>query len=130
MDKVVEPPRSLGELVAEVAQDAQDLVRGEIALARAELDRKLHSAIMALVWTFGGMFVGFAGLIVILMAAVYALAYVLPMWAAALIVGVIIAAIGGGLTLTGVRMLSPSNLAPQRLTRNLGRDARLVKEHV
>jgi hypothetical protein len=123
-------PRSILELVGGIAQDAQDLVRGEIALARAELDRKLERVIVALIWTFGGMFVGFAGLIVILMAAVYALAYVIPTWAAALAIGVLIAVIGAGLSLTGIRMLTPANLAPHRLVRSIGRDARLVKEHV
>lgn len=123
-------PRPLRDIVGDVALDAQELVRGELKLARVELDRKLDRAILALVWVFGGMFVGFAGLIVILMAAVYALTYVIPAWAAALAIGVLIAAIGGGLTLSGVKMLSLSKLMPERTTRNIGEDAHLVKEHV
>jgi predicted phage tail protein len=76
------------------------------------------------------MFVGFAGLIVILMAAVYALTYVIPAWAAALAIGVLIAVIGAGLTLSGIKMLSLSKLMPERTTRNVRQDAHLVKEHV
>lgn len=122
--------RSLRDIVGDVAQDAQLLVRGELALARVELDRKLERAIIALVWVFGGMFVGFAGLIVLLMAAVYALTYVIPAWAAALVIGILIVAIGAGLGWTGIKMLSLSKLMPERLTRNVGQDARLVKEHI
>jgi uncharacterized membrane protein YqjE len=122
--------RPLRDIVGDVALDAQELVRGELTLARVELDRKLDRAIVALVWVFGGMFVGFAGLIVILMAAVYALTYVIPAWAAALAIGVLIAAIGAGLTLSGIKMLSLSKLMPERTTRNIRQDAHLVKEHV
>lgn len=122
--------RPLRDIVGDVALDARELVRGELTLARVELDRKLDRAIVALVWVFGGMFVGFAGLIVILMAAVYALTYVIPAWAAALVIGVLIAAIGAGLTLSGIKMLSLSKLMPERTTRNVRQDAHLVKEHV
>ncbi|MEO8715592.1 MAG: phage holin family protein [Acetobacteraceae bacterium] len=122
--------RSLRDIVADVAQDAQQLVRGELALARVELDRKIERAIVALVWVFGGMFVGFAGLIVLLMAAVDALTYVIPAWAAALVIGVVIVAIGGFLGVTGVRMLSLTKLVPWRVTRSVGKDAHMVREHI
>ncbi len=79
--------RPLRDIVGDVAQDAQALIRGEFALAKAELNQTLQRAILALVWVFGGMFVGFAGLIVLLMAAVDALTYVIPVWAAALAIG-------------------------------------------
>ena len=98
--------RTLRDLVGDVAGDAQDLVRGEIALARAELDQKLDRAIMALVWVFGGMFVGFAGLIILLLAGVAALEYVIPAWAAYLVIGFIVAVIGAVLTRSGIAALS------------------------
>ena len=44
----------LGELLGNVATDIQDLVRGEIRLARSELDQKLDRVIMAAVWLLGG----------------------------------------------------------------------------
>ncbi len=116
--------------MGDVARDAQDLVRGEFALAKVELDRKLERAIVALIWVFGGMFVGFAGLIVLLTAAVDALTYVIPAWAAALVIGVLIIAIGGFLSFAGINMLKLSKLAPQRVSRNVGLDAQLVKEHL
>ena len=94
------------------------------------MDRKLQTAIMQLVWVFGGMFVGFAGLIVLLMAAVYTLTYVIPAWAAALIVGLIIIAIGGGLTMNEIKNLKPSEIAPTRTADNVSRDAQVVKEHI
>lgn len=124
------PGRSLRDIVADVAHDAQQLVRGELALARVELDRKIEQLVIALVWVFGAMFVGFAGLIVLLMAAVYALTYVIPAWAAALVIGVLIIAIAGALGLTGIRMLSLQKLVPWRVTRSVEKDAQMVKGHI
>jgi hypothetical protein len=122
--------RTLREILADVAQDAQDPVRGELALARIELDRKLKRVITAAVWLIGGMVVAFAGLVVLLLAVAAALAIVLPVWAALLIAGLIIVAVGGGLAYTGIKMLALSDLMPDRLTRNVSQDARVVREHI
>jgi hypothetical protein len=122
--------RSLGVIVADIARDAQDLIRGELALARVELDRTLKQAITAGIWVVGGMLVAFAGLVVLLLAAAEGLAIVLPAWAALLIVGVLILAVGGGLAYAGIKMLSLSGLMPERLTRNVSQDARVVREHI
>jgi len=121
--------RGLGELLRALAIDAQDLVRGEIALARAEMDSKINRAMMALVWTMGGMLLGFAALVIILMAGVDALTPVMPVWAGSLLVGVIVALIGALIARSGIRMLSLERLTPKRTARNLQADARLVKEH-
>jgi len=121
--------RGLGELLRALAIDAQDLVRGEIALARAEMDSKINRAMMALVWTMGGMLLGFAALVIILMAGVDALTPVMPVWAGSLLVGVVVALIGALIARSGIRMLSLERLTPKRTARNLQADARLVKEH-
>jgi hypothetical protein len=121
--------RGLGELLRALAIDAQDLVRGEIALARAEMDSKINRAMMALVWTMGGMLLGFAALVIILMAGVDALTPVMPVWAGSLLVGVVVALIGALIARSGIRMMSLERLTPQRTARNLQADARLVKEH-
>lgn len=118
-----------GALVGSVAKDVQDLVWGEIKLARAELDQKLHRVIMAAIWLVGGALLAFAGLVVILQGVAAALALVLPTWAASLIVGVAIVAIGGLFAWSGLGMLSLKALTPDRTVASLQKDARLVKEH-
>jgi cytochrome c biogenesis protein CcdA len=124
-----ESPHSLGELVGGLAGDIQDLVRGEIALARSELDQKLQRVILAAIWLVGGALVGFAGLVVVLQGVSAALALVIPTWAAALIVGMIIIVVGGLFARSGLRMLSLRTLAPDRTAQSLQKDARMVREH-
>jgi len=120
---------SLGEIVGGLANDVQDLVKGEIALARAELDQKLHRLLGALLWVLGWSLVGFAGLVVLLQGGAAALAMRIPAWAALAIVGVVIIIIGAALARLGFGMLTLKTLAPERTAANLQKDARMMKEH-
>ena len=120
---------SLGEIVGGLASDVQDLMRGEIALARVELDQKLHRLLGALVWVLGGSLVGFAGLVVLLQGAAAALALRIPAWTALAIVGVVIIIVGAVLARLGFAMLTLKTLAPERTAANLQKDARMMKEH-
>lgn len=120
---------SLGEIVGGLANDVQDLVKGEIALARAELEQKLHRLLGALLWVLGGSLVGFAGLVVLLQGGAAALALRMPAWAALAIVGVVIIIIGAVLARLGLGMLTLKTLAPERTAANLQKDARMMKEH-
>ena len=122
--------RGIGEIVRDLAFDAQDLVRGEVALAKSEMDQKLQRSIMALVWVMGGMLLGFAALVILLQAGVDALTLVpMPVWAASLITSAVVALIGFLIARTGIGMLSLDRLTPTRTARALKADARMVKEN-
>ena len=125
-----ESPHGLGELLGHVATDIGELVRGEVRLARAELDQKLDRIIMAAIWLLGGALVAFAGLVVILQGVAAALALVLPTWAASMIVGVLIVVVGALFARSGLAMLSLKTLIPDRTASSLQKDVNVVKEHV
>ena len=129
MDSVrPEPGSGVRDLLGSVVTDLQDLVRGEVRLARAELNQKLDTLIMAAIWLVGGAFVAFAGLVVVLEGGATALAMVMPAWAAYLIVGVVIVIVGALIARSGLAMLSLKTLSPDRTAANLKKDARVVKE--
>jgi uncharacterized membrane protein len=119
---------TLRELVGGVAEDARDLVRGEVALARAEVEQKVDRVTAGLISLFGAMMLAYAGLVIVLIAAAQALARVMPDWAASLIVGVIVLLIGTILAGVARRALSPSRMVPDRTVRNVEADARVIKE--
>jgi uncharacterized membrane protein YqjE len=93
--------RSTAGLLRQLSQQTGDLVRQEMELAKAELTEKGKAAGLG-----AGMFGG-AGLVALYAvgaltaSAILALAIVLDAWLAALIVGVVYAAIAGILALTG-----------------------------
>lgn len=120
---------SLGDILRGLATDLQDLVRGEIALARTEFEQKLQRLIAALIWVLGGALVGFAGLVVLLQGGAAALALRLPAWAALLIVGVVIIIVGAIIARLGLSRVSIGTLTPRRSAESLRQDARMIKEH-
>lgn len=125
-----QPAHSLGEIAGGLAGDVQDLVRGELALARAEFDHKLHNLIGGAISLVGGALVAFAGLVVMLEGGAAVLARWLPAWAALLIVGLVILLVGGLIARAGLSRLSLKNLTPERTVANLKQDGRTLKEHL
>ena len=120
---------SLRDIVSGLADDASNLVRGEIALAGAELEQKTTRLVSGLISLFGAMLLAFAGLIIVLLAVAQALAIIMPRWAALLIVGAVVLAIGVAMALAARNALSPSGMVPERTVNNLRSDAEVVKEH-
>lgn len=123
-------PHSLGDIASGLAGDVQDLVKGELALARAEFDQKLHNLLGGAIALVGGALVAFAGLVVFLEGGAAILAKWIPAWAALLIIGAVIVIVGGLIARGGLAQLSLKNLTPDRTTANLSKDARVLKEHI
>jgi Putative Actinobacterial Holin-X, holin superfamily III len=129
MDVKTEARMSLRDIVGGVAEDARDLVRGEVALARAEAEQKIDRVIAGVISLFGAVMLAFAGLIVVLIAAAQALAWVIPDWAASLCVGGVVLLIGAVMVAAARKALSPAGLVPDRTIRNVEADAAVMKEH-
>jgi hypothetical protein len=124
----VDTQPGLGAIAGGLAHDVGDLVRGEIALARVELDRKLHEVVIAAVSVVGGALVAFAGLVVLLEGAAAVLAFWLPAWASLLIVGVGILLVGGIVARVGLSALSLRTLTPDRTIASVQKDAQIIKD--
>lgn len=121
---------SLGQIATGLAGDVQDLVKGELALARAEFDHKLHGLIAGAISVVGGALVAFAGLVVLLEGGAAILAKWVPAWASLLIVGAVIIIVGGLIARGGLAALSLRNLTPDKTTLSLAKDARIIREHI
>ena len=122
--------RSLSGLFSELTKEMTSLMRHEIALARAEINEKISQAGSGATSLAVGALIAYAGLLVLLAAAVFALATIWPAWAAALVVGLIVCILGGVLLAKGRAQLKADNLKPQRTAESLRHDRRLVREHV
>lgn len=124
--------KSLATLFSDLTRDTVELVRQEIALARAELSQKIGTAQGAIASMAIGAAVILAGLFLLLQAVVHGLALLLPPelapWLAPLIVGAVVAAIGWGMLKAGRSRLDPDNLVPHRTMDSLRRDKAVVQE--
>jgi hypothetical protein len=93
--------RPLGELLKQLSQETTTLVRQELELAKAEMAQKGKQAGVG-AGMFGGAGVSaLLGLGALTAAAVAALDAAMPLWLAALIVGLVWLAVAGVLALQG-----------------------------
>jgi hypothetical protein len=95
--------RSIAELVRQLSEQSSELARKEVELAKAELEIKARRLGMG-AGAFGGA--GILGLFAfgaLTAAAILALATAMDAWLAALVVGVVYAAIAGVMALVGRR---------------------------
>jgi uncharacterized integral membrane protein len=126
--------KSLPSLFSDLARETVDLVRQEMALARAEISQKITSAERGLVALIVGGVIILAGLMLLLQAVVNALGMALPEetapWLAPLIVGAVVAVIGYAMLKGGRSRLQPDNLMPNRTVESLRRDAAVAQETV
>lgn len=121
---------STGALIARLSEQTSTLVRDEIRLAQAELSAKAKHAGIGLGMFGAGGLVAFFGMAAAVATAIIALALVLPLWAAALIVTVLLFIIAGIMALVGKNQVDRAGpLKPERAMANLKRDVTEVKEH-
>ena len=120
-----------GELITRLSTQVSELVRGEIALAKAELAQKGKRA------GIGAGLAGAAGVLALygvgalITTVIAALALVLPVWAAALIVAVVIFIVAGVLGLLGKNQIQRATPAiPEITVESVKRDVATVSERI
>ncbi len=101
-------------LLGRVFGDLTALLRNEIALAKAELAESTTRAKAGLAALMGAIATLLAGSLVLVAALVLALAEVVEPWLAALIVGVVITAIGVVLLMAAKKTLLPPRVEIDR----------------
>ena len=124
------PVRSVSALLSDLATETGTLLRHEIALFKTELQEKLGRLGRGVGAVAAGGVIAFSGWLALLAAAVLGLSEVLAPWLAALIVGLVVLAIGGGLLLFGKRRISADALVPDRTLNSLREDQAWIREQV
>lgn len=122
-------PRDLsaGELTAQLGNQVSQLLRDELALARAELFARARQAVLGGGMLGAGALLGLTGWLALVAAAIAGIAVALPVWAAALIVGGFLLLVAGGVAARGGRRLS--RMEPLTLTaESIRQDVQEVKE--
>jgi xanthine/uracil permease len=120
--------RSLGELFSELAQDTSTLVRQEVNLAKTEMSQKASRAGKQVGVLAAGGAVAYAGLLAILAGVIVLLDNVRPLWASALLVGVVVAVVGYLLVRRALDALKREDFAPRDTVQTLKEDQQGAKD--
>ncbi len=120
---------STPELMTQLSEQTSRLVRDELKLARAELTAKTKQGGMGAGFLGAGGILAWFGFAALVTTAILALALVLPAWAAALIVTVVLFAAAGIAALLGKKKIENLSPTPEKTKANVQRDVAEVKEH-
>jgi MFS family permease len=122
---------SLGFLVARMSEQTSELVRSELALAKAEMAEKGKGLGIGLGMFGGAGLLALFGIGTLIAAAVLGLAEAVPGWLSALIVAVVILAAAGVVALLGRKNVSQATPAlPERAIAGVKDDIATVKDGV
>jgi Putative Actinobacterial Holin-X, holin superfamily III len=119
---------SMGELMTQLSSQTSRLVRDEMRLAQKEfVESAKHAGIGAGLFSAAGLVAVF-GLGSLITAAIAALSLALPVWAAALIVAVVLFAVAGVAGLVSKKQLSQASPTPEMTVANVKQDIHEVKD--
>jgi cytochrome c biogenesis protein CcdA len=119
---------SIGELLGQLANNSAALVRDEFALARQEMGEKVKSFRSGVVTVAVGAIVGLVAVLALTAAAVIGLAHLMDAGYAALIIGGVLAIVGGIVVFTGLNRLKQTSLKPDQTIETLEEDKEWLKE--
>lgn len=131
-------PRSIGDLIRELADEGRTLLRSEVSLVKAELSEKVHVyerntsriaiggafLLAALFFALWAVNMGVTALLTLIVAAEIAV------WLAPLVIAVVLAIAGRSMVTGGTKQIRHEGVVPERTTTTLRDDARWAKEQV
>jgi drug/metabolite transporter (DMT)-like permease len=119
---------SIGELLGQLANNSAALVRDELTLARQEMSEKVNSYRSGAVTVVIGAMLSWIAILTLTAAAVIGLAHVMDAGYAALIVGGVLALVGGSIAMTGIKRLKATSLKPEQTIKTLEENKAWLKE--
>jgi Putative Actinobacterial Holin-X, holin superfamily III len=122
--------RPVAALLSDLASETGQLVRQELALFKAEMQEKLRRLAQGGGALAAGGLIAFSGWLALVAAAILGLSYFLAPWLAALIVGVVVIALGVGFLLFGKSRFDADALVPRRTLNSLREDEAWIRDQL
>lgn len=119
--------RTLGELFAELTGEMRTLLQKEMELARTEVSEIIARMLRDAVAIAAGGIVALVAFMVLVAAAVFLLGEFMPLWGSALLVGIVLAAVGFILIRKGQKDIKQGHLAPETTAETLKETAKWAK---
>lgn len=113
---------SLGTIVSGIVEDLQQIVRGEVQLAKTELKEDASQIGKGAAMVGAGVFFGLIAFIFLMLSLTYLLSEWMEMWIAAGIVGLALVIIAAILAMSGKSQIQNANLKPEETIDSLKED--------
>jgi len=122
--------QGLGSLVSGIVEDLQNIVRGEVRLAKTEMKEEASAMGRAAASIVAGALVALVGFIFLMLGVTYLINQSLEMWLSAGIVGVALLVIGGILAMIGKNRLQAASLKPTQTIDSLKEDQQWANQQI
>jgi ABC-type proline/glycine betaine transport system permease subunit len=124
---VTSTARPLSEVLKDIFDNLQDIIRSEAKLAKAELREELEKVKVKLAWIAVAAVAGFFAFAYLLLSGFFALRYALTPWAAAAIIALILAAVCGLSLVLGLKR--GATTAPATASSTIQKESELGRNH-
>ena len=121
--------RSLSDVLQDAIRNVQEIVRSEVRLAKTEIREEAAKAKFPTLLLGAGALTAIFAILFLLLMIVYALALVMPSWAAALIVGAALAVVAGVTLSAGIRRFKLIHPTPERTVETIKENVEWAKQH-
>ncbi len=122
-----EANRPVSQVLQEIVGDVQDILRSEVRLAKAEIRQEAGKAAKSTGMLGAGAFLAAYAFGFLLLTLVYALGIVVPWWAAALLVAVLVAIPAAVLIRAGLKRFKQVDITPDKTIRSVKENVEWVK---
>lgn len=120
---------SIPDLIRDLATDLSTLFGKEVQLAKSEVREAVSEVQIAVGALASGAVIAMAGLVILLLSAVYGLSNVVDPWLAALIVGASALLIGYLMVKGAKKKMSESSIVPERTLESVKKDTETLTKH-
>ena len=120
--------RSVADVLQDVLRNLQEIVRSEVRLARVEIRDETRRAVSSGMWIAAGVVGALSAWMFLLWTVAYLLATRMSMWAATLVVAVVMACLGSVLLVGGIRRVKRIQPIPERTVESVKENLEWMKQ--
>jgi uncharacterized membrane protein YqjE len=120
--------RSFTEVLADIVRNIQEILRSEIRLAKTEVRQEMVKTKSAAALLGGGAVAGLFAALFMLLAIVYALIRVMPDWAAALVVAVVMGIAAAIALAAGQKQFRQVHPAPDKAVHSIKENVEWIQQ--
>ena len=121
--------RSISDVLQDIIRNVQEIVRSEVRLAKTEIREELDKARSSALLLGAGAATAMFAVLFLLLTVVYALALVMPEWAAAMLVGAALAAVAIVLFAAGLKRFKQIHPTPARTVETIKENVEWARQH-
>jgi hypothetical protein len=119
--------RAVSDVLQDILRNLQEIVRSEMRLAKVEIRDDARQAMSSASWIAVGALLAVSAWALLLWTITFALSTLMSMWAATLVVAVVLAAGASVLLLGGVKRAKAINPIPERTIASIKENVEWMK---